>query len=146
MGQPPCGAVSSRWSPSCALILDMRGIQLHLLFRFLSVPVLLWAISAAGFAQQTAPEAPPAPTASSDFAEARKLMQQGKFDDAITELQTLEARDPALKGLALEMGTAYYKKSDFPKAIQYLKKATTSDLANQEAIQLLGLSYYLGGH
>ena len=49
-------------------------------------------------------------------------MQQGKVDDAIAELHTVESRDPAAKGLALEMGTAYYKKSDFPKAIEYLKK------------------------
>ena len=61
-------------------------------------------------------------------------------------MQTLEAREPATKGLALEMGTAYYKKSDFPKAIEYLKKATAADPANSEAMQLLGLSYYLGGH
>jgi tetratricopeptide (TPR) repeat protein len=58
----------------------------------------------------------------------------------------MEARDPNAKGLAFEMGTAYYKKSDFPKAIEYLKKATAADPANEEAIQLLGLSYYLGGH
>ncbi len=73
-------------------------------------------------------------------------MQQGKVDEAIAELQGLEARDPAAKGLALEMGTAYYKKSDFPKAIEYLRKATAADPANSEATQLLGLSYYLGGH
>jgi tetratricopeptide (TPR) repeat protein len=73
-------------------------------------------------------------------------MQQGKVDDAIAGLHSLEARDPAAKGLALEMGSAYYKKSDFPKAIEYLKKATAADPANEEAIQLLGLSYYLGGH
>jgi tetratricopeptide (TPR) repeat protein len=83
---------------------------------------------------------------SPEFAEARKLMQQGKMDDAIATLQAVEARDPATKGLALELGTAYYKKSDFPKAIEYLKKATASDPENSEAIQLLGLSYYLGGH
>ena len=73
-------------------------------------------------------------------------MQQGKFDEALKELQSLEARDPGAKGLALEMGAAYYKKSDFPKAIKYLKEATAADPANGEAIQLLGLSYYLGGH
>ncbi len=73
-------------------------------------------------------------------------MQQGKLDDAIVELQTLETSAPATKGLALELGTAFYKKSDFPKAIEYLKKATAADPANGEAIQLLGLSYYLGGH
>jgi tetratricopeptide (TPR) repeat protein len=111
------------------------------------------AFSAVGFAQQSAsPEAPSTPpsqasaSVSSEFADARKLMQQGKVDEAIAQLQTLEARDPAAKGLALEMGTAFYKKSDFPKAIEYLKRATAADPANSEATQLLGLSYYLGGH
>ncbi|PYX50966.1 MAG: hypothetical protein DMG79_04500 [Acidobacteria bacterium] len=138
--------MTSRWSPSYVLILGMRRIQLRLLFRFLNISILLWAISAAGLARQTAPAAPSAPAVSADFAEARKLMQQGKFDEALKELQSLEARDPGAKGLALEMGAAYYKKSDFPKAIKYLKEATAADPANGEAIQLLGLSYYLGGH
>ncbi len=73
-------------------------------------------------------------------------MQAGKVDEAIAELQALEDRDPATKGLALELGTAYYKKSDFVKAIQFLKKATAADPGNGEATQLLGLSDYLGGH
>jgi tetratricopeptide (TPR) repeat protein len=103
--------------------------------------------------QQGAPVELPAPQASAspaavsaEFAEARKLMQQGKVDEAIAALQNLETHDPSTKGLALEMGTAYYKKSDFVKAIAYLKKATAADPANGEAMQLLGLSYYLGGH
>lgn len=70
-------------------------------------------------------------------------MQQGKTDEAIA---SLEAHVPSTKGLALELGTAYYKKSDFPKAIEYLKKATAEDPANREAVQLLGMSYYAGGH
>ena len=73
-------------------------------------------------------------------------MQQGKVDEAIAELKSAEAKDSATKGLALELGTAYYKKSDFPNAIQYLKKASVEDPANQEAVQLLGMSYYAGGH
>ncbi len=73
-------------------------------------------------------------------------MQQGRTDEAIAQLQTIEARDPSTKGLALELGTAYYKKSDFPKAIEYLKKATAADPANGEAAQLLALSYYVSGH
>jgi len=131
----------------------MEGKQLILVSRLASLAALLWAFSASGLAQQPSPpEAPSAQPseassgASSEFAEARKLMQQGKLDDAIAKLQTVEASDPAAKGLALEMGTAYYKKSDFPKAIEYLKKAAASDPANGEATQLLGLSYYLGGH
>src|SRR5260370_20509815 len=72
-------------------------------------------------------------------------MQQGKVEDEITELHAVEASSPDLKGLDLELGTAYYKKSDYPKAIEYLKKATTADPGNNEAVQLLGLSYYLNG-
>ncbi len=81
-----------------------------------------------------------------DFTEARRLTQQGKIDDAIAELQNLESRDPSTKGLDLELGTAYYKKSDYVKAIGFLKKAVASDPNNGEAAQLLGLSYYLNGY
>ena len=81
-----------------------------------------------------------------DFAEARRLMQQGKFDDAIANLESIQSANPHANGLDLELGTAYYKKSDFLKAIDYLKKASVADPRNSEATQLLGLSYYLGGH
>lgn len=87
-----------------------------------------------------------APAETTDFSHARTLIHQGKLDDAIAELQTLEAGNPAMKGLDLELGAAYYKKSDYPKAIAYLKKASAADAGNGEATQLLGLSYYLGGH
>jgi tetratricopeptide (TPR) repeat protein len=100
-------------------------------------------------AQQSAPPEAPStvhPAENAKFSAARKLMQQGRVDDAIGELGSIEARDPATQGLALELGTAYYKKSDFPKAIEYLKKANAEDPNNQEATQLLGMSYYAGGH
>jgi tetratricopeptide (TPR) repeat protein len=100
-------------------------------------------------AQQNAPSsAAPAQATSNvpaDFTGARKLMQQGKLEEAIAELQKVEAHDPATKGLALELGTAYYRKNDFPLAIEYLKKATASDPANEEATQMLGLAYFRGG-
>jgi tetratricopeptide (TPR) repeat protein len=73
-------------------------------------------------------------------------MQQGKLDDAIAELQALQAADPNAKGVDLELGTAYYKKSDYASAVRSLKKAVDTDPGNNEATQLLGLSYYLGGH
>lgn len=73
-------------------------------------------------------------------------MQQGKIDEGIADLRSIETRAPATKGLALELGTAYYKRSDFSKAIDYLKKATAEDPPNEEAVQLLGMSYYAGGH
>ena len=126
----------------------MKAMRPFWMFAWIAI-----ALSTLGVAQQSAPLEAPSPQPSeapaatpAEFAAARKLAQQGKVDEAVAELQTLEARDPATKGLALELGTAYYKKSDFPKAIDYLKKATAADPANGEATQLLGISSYLGGH
>lgn len=117
---------------------------------FIQFVTLVLLFCPAGFAQQGATPGTPAANAQQisppEFADARTLMQAGKSDEAIAELQTLESHNPSMKGLALELGTAYYKKSDFPKAIEYFKKATAEDPANQEATQLLGLSNYLGGH
>src|SRR5215813_8402286 len=89
-----------------------------------------------GFGQQSAPDAPSAAGVASELTEARELLQKGKTDDAIAKLQRL---DPSTKGVALELGNAYYKKSDFSQAIQYLKKANAEDAANQEGAQLLGM-------
>ncbi len=112
----------------------------------LTASLLLCAL---GVAQEPArPDAPSAPgrTGPAELVEERKLMQQGKVDDALVKLQAVQARDAATKGLALEFGTAYYKKSDFPNAIEYLKKAMAEDPADGEAVQLLAMSYYAGGH
>jgi tetratricopeptide (TPR) repeat protein len=116
---------------------------------FLLCAVLISALSAFGPGQQSSAPENPAPSASapaSELATARKLMQQGKVDDAITQLRTVESRDPSAKGVALELGTAYYKKSDYTNAIQYLKKANAEDPQDRETIQLLGMSYFAGGH
>ncbi|MGB8768505.1 MAG: tetratricopeptide repeat protein [Candidatus Korobacteraceae bacterium] len=79
------------------------------------------------------------------FAEARRLSEQGKYDDAITLLQQLAASTPPPAGLSHELGTAYYKKSDYLKAAGYLKQALAENPKDDEAVQLLGLSYYLAG-
>jgi tetratricopeptide (TPR) repeat protein len=112
------------------------------LIGLLALCVIAWA------QQSSPPDLPSAPvrSASPEFAEAHNLLQQGKVDDAIANLQALEKRDPAIRGLAFELGTAYYKKSDYPNAIEFLKKASAEDPGNREAIQLLAMSYYAGGH
>lgn len=123
-------------------------MKTRFLVRLACCAIFLGTLSSATLGQQsTASETPAIPSATpSELAIARSLMRQGMLDAAIARLQAVEARDPTTKGLALELGTAYYKKSDFPKAIEYLKKANAEDPANQEAIQLLGMSYYAGGH
>lgn len=80
-----------------------------------------------------------------DFLEARHLLQLGKYDEALTLLEDLEAKSPDTRGLAHEMGNAYYRKSDYSNATAYFQKALSSDASDNEATQLLGLSYYLGG-
>jgi tetratricopeptide (TPR) repeat protein len=85
-------------------------------------------------------QAPP-----SDLDEPQKLLQQGKYDDALTALHDLEAKHPGMKGLSHEFGVAYYKKGDYLGAVTYLKKAREENPDDDEAVQLLGLSYYLAG-
>src|SRR5438094_1495514 len=114
--------------------------------------LLLSLLAAATSDAQTAPPQPDkqSPVATSQnpsptFAEPRRLMEQGRFDDAITDLQRLAAQNSPPKGVSHELGVAYYKKGDYPKAIESLRKAMTEDPADNEAVQLLGLSYYLTG-
>jgi tetratricopeptide (TPR) repeat protein len=83
--------------------------------------------------------------AGNEFDEARRLSQQGKYDDAIGALHQLESAHPGMRGLLHELGAAYYKKSDYLNAIASLKKALEENPGDREAEQLLGLSYYLAG-
>jgi tetratricopeptide (TPR) repeat protein len=93
---------------------------------------------------QSAPQTE-APSSPAPFDGARHLLLQGKYDEAISALQALQGQSPQMKGLAHELGAAYYKKSDYLNAIVYLKKAREENPGDAEAEQLLGLSYYLAG-
>lgn len=94
--------------------------------------------------QQETSSTPSQPSVS-NFDAARKLLQEGKYDEALSQLQALATRNPKLPGLSHQLGAAYYKKGDFQKAVGYLKQATEENPKDSEAVQLLGLSYYLSG-
>ncbi|HEX4488991.1 MAG TPA: tetratricopeptide repeat protein [Terriglobales bacterium] len=100
---------------------------------FLPFLACLLAASSLAFAQD------------SPFTLTQQLLHQGRYDEAVAQLQDLSARSPNLKGLAHELGAAYYRKGDYSKAIDSLTQATTEDPADNEAVQLLGISYYLAG-
>jgi len=53
----------------------------------------------------------------SPFANADRLLELGKFSEAISELETMRSQTPPPQGLAHELGVAYYKKSDYPNAV-----------------------------
>jgi tetratricopeptide (TPR) repeat protein len=92
-----------------------------------------------------APKPKQALSPDSAFSEARHLSQQGKFEEALAQLESLATTQPDLKGLSHELGLVYYKKADYLKAVANLKKAVAEDSNDNEAIQLTGLSYYLAG-
>jgi tetratricopeptide (TPR) repeat protein len=93
---------------------------------------------------------PAAPVTSSaprdgSFEQATRLMQQGKNDEALALLENIAAAEPARRGVVRQIGIANYRKGDFLKAAASFKKALDEDPGDNEAVQLLGLSYYLAG-
>lgn len=80
-----------------------------------------------------------------DFATARKLMDAGRYPEAVAELTALAAKNPEKKGLQRELGIAHYKASEYVPAIGAFNKALVQDPSDKESTQLLGLSYYLAG-
>jgi Flp pilus assembly protein TadD len=91
------------------------------------------------------PKASSATASESAFAETHRLSQQGKFAEALAQLESLTATRPDLRGLSHELGVVYYKKGDYLKAVANFKKALEEDSNDNEATQLMGLSYYLAG-
>jgi tetratricopeptide (TPR) repeat protein len=110
-----------------------RGVSAHTISH--GVP------AQSGVAAKQVPDGSPDPA----FAESRRLSQEGKFDEAIGKLEALAQKEPELKGLAHELGVSYYKKSDYLKAVASFKRALEEDPGDNEAVQLMGLSYYLAG-
>jgi tetratricopeptide (TPR) repeat protein len=97
-------------------------------------------------APQTAPVASAKSSSKSlspEFEQSRKLLQEGKYDEALAALNELHDKQPGMPGLSHELGLAYYKKGDYLKAAAALKKATEENIEDNEAVQLLGISYYL---
>jgi tetratricopeptide (TPR) repeat protein len=95
------------------------------------------------------PQEPVVPTSTSDdsspFAQPRRLLELGKFSEAITQLEAMQSQTPPPKGLAHELGLAYYKKGDYPNAILNLQEALKENPDDGEATQVTGICLYLAG-
>jgi tetratricopeptide (TPR) repeat protein len=81
-----------------------------------------------------------APASSLD--KARALLDSGKPDEALGELDSLGRLHPKMKGIDHLVGLAYYRKADFAKAQSAFQNAIKEDAQDREAIQLAGLSLY----
>src|SRR5215475_15085997 len=105
--------------------------------RFLSSALLILALSTPGFAQPLQAEAaanqksPPSVAAEADpLSDARRLIDAGKYDEAIQKLGALEQQHPQTKGLQYQLGVAYYRKGDYAQAQSALARAMAEDSQN----------------
>jgi tetratricopeptide (TPR) repeat protein len=92
---------------------------------------------------QEAPAGAPAAT----LAEARALINQDKPAAAIEKLRSVDS--PGRLDVALLLGVAYYHVNDHVHAIERLEpivdKLADGSIEQREAVQVLGLSYFLAG-
>ena len=113
--------------------------------RFLCLSSALLTAQTPGNTSATSAPSTQSADANAEFSGAQRLAQQGKYDDAIAQLQAMTSRTPRPKGLSHTIGLVYYKKGDYLKAADSFQLAIAEDAADKEAVQLLGLSYYRAG-
>jgi tetratricopeptide (TPR) repeat protein len=113
--------------------------------RRLSSPLVLCLVLTASFLTLPAGNFSAQQQADSPFAASRRLLEQGKFAEAIESLNALAKSAPDLKGLARELGIAYYRKGDYVNAVLNFQRSLKENPDDGEATQLTGLSLYLAG-
>jgi len=72
---------------------------------------------------------------------AKVFMQQGDFENAVASLKKARQTDPLNMELLKNISFAYFLQRDFAKAIETGKIVIEMDDADQQAFQILGLSY-----
>jgi tetratricopeptide (TPR) repeat protein len=96
----------------------------------------------AGTAQQ--------PAETSIITQAQNLLNTGEIDLAIELLNAASSTRPNDAQVKHLLGTAYYHKNDYPRAIEQLSIASRQTPTNtrwyREEVQMLGLAHYLLGH
>jgi|688.fasta_scaffold398100_2 tetratricopeptide (TPR) repeat protein len=72
---------------------------------------------------------------------AKAFTGQGDFENAINTLQKARASDPGSAEVAQSLSFVYFLQRDFAKAIEIGKVAIAMPNAEEQAFQILGLSY-----
>jgi tetratricopeptide (TPR) repeat protein len=115
----------------------------------ISLAGVLTALTAQGqgAARTTTPQLP---ADSSIVTQAQSLLDAGKIDSAIETLSAASRDKPNDAQIKHLLGLAYYRKSDYPHAIEHLsvvvRQMPVSSRQYREEIQILGLSHYQLGH
>ncbi|HUX05977.1 MAG TPA: tetratricopeptide repeat protein [Acidobacteriota bacterium] len=89
-------------------------------------------------------EAPPASgsrdEAESKVEQARQLVEEGKFDEAIELYQNYYAENPQLISINLLIGEVYEKKMDYKSAIASYAKVLEQEPDNLNALRMMGIA------
>lgn len=80
-----------------------------------------------------------------DLAEAQRLVDRGKLDEALKATDGLAQQNPEPKGVELLRGKALYLKAKFEDAERAFGKAITQDPNDTEALQLRGVTLFRMG-
>jgi len=111
--------------------------------RILPLFAFFLAAAATGWGQATTPA--PAETPQQSLVRAHSLLQEGNVTEAMTVLQHLETIQPPVKGLKHELGIAYYRTGKLLDAQKAFAAAIQEDPADEESVQMEGLTLYRMG-
>src|SRR5437868_8242003 len=64
------------------------------------------------------------------LSDAKRLIDEGRLDDAIHNLNALQQQHPETPDLQYQLGLAYYRKGDFAQAQSALARAMDEDSQN----------------
>jgi len=112
--------------------------------------LLLAPLALPALAQTEPVLSPKAQSGSSTIEQAESLLGAGKIDAAISMLTTMSQSEPNEARIIHLLGTAYYQKTDYVRALAQLsvaiKRAPEGSRQYKQDVQMLGLSHYLLGH
>jgi tetratricopeptide (TPR) repeat protein len=82
---------------------------------------------------------------SSPTAEAQKLLDTGRLEEALKALDALALQQPEPAAVERLRGTAFYEQGNIESAITAFAKALAQDPADREAMQMEGVALFRGG-
>lgn len=81
-------------------------------------------------------------TSSSPTADAQKLLDTGKFDDALKALDALALQKPEPAGVERLRGMAFYEQGQIESSATAFQQALTQDPNDREAMQMEGVALF----
>jgi tetratricopeptide (TPR) repeat protein len=109
---------------------------------FTTLVFVLLPLAALGQPVQSPSASPAEPTPATPFETAQNLAAKGRLDKAMALLDQLAAQSPETAGVERLRGVIFYQKEDFARAIDAFAKASQQDSADQESVEMHGVSLF----